>query len=90
MIKTVGRIVARGDGIAGLFIPMGKGTPDGIYEIRECMGELTVHRIGKPAMHRGRFTGLDVEGLLNERPNCVMTNEEPDRVRETEKVRGHA
>jgi hypothetical protein len=74
-MKVVGRIIARGEGIVGLFIPV-QSDMYGIYEVREIMDELTVTRIGDPATPRARFTGLDLEGLLNDRPNSVATKNE--------------
>lgn len=79
-LKVVGRIIARGENIAGLFIPMGDSKLKGIYEIRECMGELMIKRIGDPAMPDARFTGLDLEGLHCERATAGMTTEELDGV----------
>lgn len=80
MIKEIGRIVSRGK-IAGLFIPFGEGLPNGIYQIRDIMGELSIVRVGDAAMPEGRFTGVDLDGLFLERPNCCMTQEELAQVR---------
>lgn len=76
-MRVVGRIVARGDKIAGIFIPMGDGPKlDGIYNVVDIMGELQIHRVGDPAMKREQFTGVDLESLMNYRPHSMMTEKE--------------
>ncbi len=80
MFSTLGRIVSRGK-VCGLFIPMDKGLPEGIWEIRSIMGELTLVKIGQPAMENKRLHGLDLEGLFSERPLCAMTQEELNGVK---------
>jgi len=75
-MNLVGRIVARGDNIIGLFFPIGENSFDGIYNVVEIMGELQIRKVGEPNMSRERFTGIGVQGLINERPNCCMTKEE--------------
>jgi hypothetical protein len=73
-MKLLGRIIARGE-IAGLFIPLNNDL-DGIYEVHECLGELTIRKIGTPAMPRKRFTGLNLEGLHGEIDTAITTKEE--------------
>lgn len=79
MMKILGRIVSRGPKVEGLFMPM-EGLQEGIFELREIMGECILVDIGSPAMKREKFMGIDLEGLLNERPLCCMTREELDKV----------
>jgi hypothetical protein len=76
MMGVVGRIVSRGGKIAGLFLPVDSGLPQGIYQIENVLGELTIRFIGQPAMNRVRLEGLDIEGVFNERPLSCMTLEE--------------
>ena len=80
MFKPIARIVARGGNICGLLLPLENCELDGIYEIRDVMGELTIIRVGDPAMPESRFTALGLEELLNERPYCSMTQDEIDSV----------
>ena len=76
-MKLLGRIIARGE-IAGLFIPL-NGDLDGIYEVHECLGQLTIRKVGTPAMPRKRFTGLNLEGLHGEIATAITTKEEADQ-----------
>lgn len=58
-------------------MPMGDGPNlDGIYNVVEIMGELQIRRVGDPAMKRERFTGIDLDGLMNGRPYSMMTEKE--------------
>lgn len=75
-MKVVGRIVARGEKIAGIFMPMGEGSLDGIYNVVEIMGELQIKRVGDPAMKREQFTGIGLDDLMNYRPHSMMTEQE--------------
>ena len=85
-MKPIGRIIARGEKMVGIYMPLGNtDLLDGIYEVRECMGELTIHRIGEPAMPRARFTGLDLNGLMADRPYSVMTEAELKSVTQDDK-----
>jgi len=79
MMKRIGRIIARRE-VAGLFIPMEDKTLHGIYEIREVMGTLTIHRIGEPALDETRLQALDLEGLFCERDAAGLTQDEWDQV----------
>jgi len=80
MHKRIGRIIARGNNIAGLFMPFGDCSLHGIYEITEIMGELTVERVGDPAMRLEQFEGMDLESLHIYRKEACMTQEELDKV----------
>jgi hypothetical protein len=81
-MKVVGRIIARGNKIAGIFMPMGDGPKlDGIYNVVEIMGELQIQRVGDPMMRREQFTGIDLEGLMNHRPMSMMTEQEYQRLK---------
>ncbi len=73
--KIIGRLVARKGKTAGLFLPI-EGLDQGIYEIREIMGEMSIVRIGMPDLKLARFNGLSLEGLMATRPSCCMTQEE--------------
>lgn len=83
-MKILGRIVSRGSGILGVFFPIKKGLPLGIYEIREILGELQIIFVGKPVMEEKRFTALDLNGLANERSHSAMTIKEFNEIKETE------
>lgn len=80
-MNCVGRIIARGGKIAGLFIPMGECELDGIYNVLEWDGEYTLIRVGEPAMKREQFIGVDLQSLMNYRPNSCMTVKELDSVK---------
>ena len=80
MIKRIGRIIARKD-VVGLYLPLGDKSLHGIYEIRECLGEMTIHRIGDPAMPEPRFQGLDLTGLFNASAQAGMTQAELDEAK---------
>lgn len=76
MINKIGRILARKNTTAGLFIPMGKGLPNGVWEIREIMGEYVLKKVGLPDMKDKQYQALDLEGLHNNIPNSCMTRKE--------------
>ena len=76
MIKTVGRIVSRGEGNSGLFIPLNDGMAPGVYEVTDVMGVLTIKRVGDPALREDRFMGFDLETLFHLRDQCAVTLEE--------------
>ena len=84
MFKVVGRIIARGE-IVGLFIPMEDHELYGIYEVRQIMDELTIAKVGLPAMTDGRFTGIGLNDLMADRPYSVMTEQELASVTEDPK-----
>ena len=73
---TRARIVSRGKKMAGLFLPMDGGLPEGIYEVREVMGTLMIKEIGQPAMMREQFLGIDLESLYHQRCITALTQEE--------------
>jgi hypothetical protein len=74
-MKPLARIVSRGK-ITGLFIPVGEGLPQGVYEVREILGELQIVRVGDAAMPEARFTSLGLDELFAERFSAAMTTQE--------------
>jgi len=73
--SVVGRLVSRGD-VCGLFIPMQNGLSEGVWEVRRVLGELQLVLVGPPAMPRGRFRALGLEGLFVEREMAALTPKE--------------
>jgi hypothetical protein len=77
--EKLGRVVSRGRVTAGLWLPLGTGLPEGLFEVRQIMGELVIVSVGPSAMQADsseRYTGLSLSGVFNERPYCCMTHEE--------------
>jgi hypothetical protein len=75
-MKYHGRLLVRKGRVAGLFVPLRDITlKNGIWEIREILGELTLVYIGEPAMQDDRYQSLSVQDLLGE-ASAVMTKEE--------------
>jgi hypothetical protein len=74
-MKIIGRILSRGN-IAGLFIPIQSGLERGLYEVRECFGELNLKYLGESAMSNPRIDALDLEGLFAERATSCLTKSE--------------
>ena len=77
-MKKVGRIVVRKGKTPGLFIPFPAGLEPGVWEVREVLGELTLVRIGTPAMRDARLQALGLDELYGERYSSLMTQEELD------------
>lgn len=81
-MKVLGRIVAR-DGVAGLFIPYKsqENLLDGIYEVREILGELTLRYVGKANLQEDqpeRFYSVGINDLFDDRSRTFLTTEEID------------
>lgn len=78
-MKHIGRIIARNN-IIGLYIPFNSSKNlDGIYDIVEIMGELTIREVGKSFMQDqkpGFFYNSNLEDILNHRPSTAMTTKE--------------
>lgn len=73
LYRSLGRLLVRRGKVAGLFIPFGAtGLASGLYEIREVIGELTVVRVGNPAMPDPMYQGVDVLSLV-QNPEAAMT-----------------
>lgn len=79
--RTLGRLLVRKGKTAGIFIPFpGRPLKNGIYEIREVMGEITLAFVGTPAMHDARYQGITLNELLAEAGTAGMTQKERDRL----------
>lgn len=77
MVKKLARICVREGQVCGLFIPLkDNNLKQGVYEIREILGELIVVRIGDPIMSLERYNGLSLENLYDERSQTAITKEE--------------
>ncbi len=77
-MQVLGRILARGD-IKGVYAPFSSSTEklDGIYEIREILGELTIVRIGDSS--HPHVSSLDLQGV-HLRPDCFLTPSEMGQI----------
>jgi len=75
MIKFLGRLAAR-KGVATIFVPSKDFDFDGVYELREVMGELQLRYVGQPAMRETEYYGKDCNGLFDNRTTSLMTKEE--------------
>lgn len=75
-MRIVGRIIARGQNIAGIFIPACEDSLEGIYNVVDIMGELHIRRIGDPAMDRVQFTAIGLDELMDRRPYSMATEQE--------------
>lgn len=82
-MKRIGRIVARNN-IIGLYFPFPLTKPneslDGLYDIVEIMGELSIVRIGEAHMDKVRQDAYELRDLLDHRPDTCMTTKELEEV----------
>lgn len=79
MNTIVGRIVHRGDKLCGVFIPFGEDLGPGIYDVvMSAMddGHYYLRYIGQPALEELRLKALDIQGVFDEKPSSIMTQEE--------------
>ncbi len=76
MMQTVGRLLVRKDKIAGIFIPIGGNLQAGLYDVQEVMGEIQIRYVGNPVLAEGALNGLDLNGLMDRRPEPFMTSSE--------------
>lgn len=74
--KPLGRLLVRKGKTAGLFIPYPDGLKPGLYHIEEAMGEVSLKYVGEPYTDEARLNGLDLNGLMSDRPSSIMTEEE--------------
>ncbi len=76
----LGRILVRKGKTAGLFMPFSQPgqLKNGIWEVREVLGELTLKYIGVPALPDVQYQGLDPQGLLCKSHLIGVTEEEYD------------
>lgn len=64
---VVARIVVRKGKTAGLFVPFGPAPTamqEGVWEVRDVLGELTLKFVGKPYMDSARLNGLSLNELV--------------------------
>lgn len=80
----VGRIIVREPKVAGLFFPMRTGLTQGVYEVRNILGEITIVRLGDSAMDNARLNGLGLSELFDERDISALTREEFKFITESE------
>jgi len=76
MMRPVGRILVRKGKIAGLFLPIDGSLEEGLYEVSNVLGEITIKRIGNSAMHEARLNGIDVGEVFAERHESCITETE--------------
>lgn len=83
-LRQLGRLIVRKGKTVGLYFPfVPGGLQNGIWEIREVLGELTLVYLGEPAMPDARYQGRDVRDLVHD-PSCAMTPKEWDEVCKSE------
>ncbi len=76
-MNLLGRLIVRKDKIAGLYIPfVPNGLESGIYNVEEILGEITIKRIGTPAMESVLYDSLDLNELYAKRGGAGMTEGE--------------
>ena len=73
MMQTVGRLLVREGKISGIFLPIGGNLQAGLYDVQEIMGEIQIRYVGKPVLAEGTLNGLDLNGLMDFRPESFMT-----------------
>lgn len=78
-MKILGRILARKGKTVGVFIPFQTDAlENGIWELREILGEIQIVRIGKPALPDARYQALQPNDMVNS-PFATMTKKEIDQ-----------
>lgn len=75
--KTVGRLLVRKFKAAGLFIPFEFQPNNGLYEVKEIMGENVLTYLGEPDMPNIECYNV---GDLVQNPHALMTTKELQKV----------